>query len=34
MKKNARYIGISLRLTWLAISPKTGGMKVEPAGKN
>ena len=26
--------GISLRLAWFAISPKTGGMKVEPAGKS
>lgn len=33
MKKNARYTGISLRLAWFAISPKTWGMKVEPAGR-
>ncbi len=30
IKKNAIYKGISLRLIWFAISPNTGGIKVEP----
>ena len=30
IRKNARYSGIKRKLIWFAISPKSGGMKVEP----